>query len=363
MQSAQKWGEPVWRVDFDCPRGPLPTRTDAAIAGAGLTGLSAAYHLRRARPDWTVTVFEAGAVGAGASGRTGGIVLDDTAAGPVPEFARCLDFAAEVVAREKIDCAWNTPRCWEIVHDRSLGKTPLDWKDQGRALRVYRTLRGGTVDPGPLVAGLARAALAAGAAIHERCPVASLDFSRPPRLHLAGATIEAEWIVLATNGYFTQVSEIEEQGVALLTLALATEPLQESALEAAGLRARLPFYTGGLPYLWGRLTGENRLVAGAGLVAAAVAGDVTSTSIHQASDAPRIFRELERRIAGLHPALARVRFTHRWAGPIVITDDWRPVLRRHSRSPRVLVAGGYSGHGVAQSIRMGALIAGRISRG
>ena len=361
MQSAQKWGEPVWRVDFDCPRGPLPARTDAAIVGAGLTGLSAAYHLRRARPDWTVTVFEAEAVGAGASGRTGGIVLDDTAAGPVPEFARCLDFAAELLAREKIDCAWDTPGCWEVAHDSSLGKTPLAWKDQRRALRVSRTLPGGTVEPDRLVAGLARAALAAGAAIHERCPVASLDFGPPPRLHLAGATIEAEWIVLATNGYFTQVSEIEEQGVALLTLALATEPLEESALEAAGLGARIPFYTADLPYLWGRLTGENRLVAGAGLVAAAAGGDVTGTSIHQASDALRMFRELERRIAGLHPALARVRFRHRWAGPIVITDDWLPVLREHSCSPRVLVAGGYSGHGVVQSIRMGALIADRLT--
>jgi glycine/D-amino acid oxidase-like deaminating enzyme len=332
---------------------------DAAIIGAGYTGLSAAYHLRRAQPDWTVAVFEAGAVGAGASRRTGGILLDDTAAGPLPQFARCLDFAAELVAREKIDCAWNTPGCWEIVHNRSLGKTPLDWKDQGRALRVSRTVPGGTVDPGWLVAGLARAALAAGAAIHERCPVASLDFGRPPRLHLAGATIEADWIVLATNAYFTQVSEIEEQGVALLTLALATAPLQEGALEAAGLGARIPFYTADLPYLWGRLTAENRLVAGAGLVAAP--GGVTNTSILEASEAPRMFQELERRIAGLHPALAPVRFTHRWAGPIVITDDWRPVLRRHSRSPRVLVAGGYSGHGVAQSIRMGALIADSIT--
>jgi glycine/D-amino acid oxidase-like deaminating enzyme len=361
MQSAQKWGEPLWRVDFDCPRGPLPARADAAIVGAGLTGLSAAYHLRRARPDWTVAVFEAQTVGAGASGRTGGIVLDDTAAGPVPEFARCLDFAAELVAREKIDCAWNTPGCWEIAHDLSLGKAPLDWNDQGAPLRVSRTLRGGTAEPGRLVAGLARAALAAGAVIHERCPVASLDFGPPPRLQLAGATIAAEWIVLATNGYFTQVSEIEEQGVALLALALATEPLEESALKAAGLAARIPFYTGDLPYLWGRLTSDNRLVAGAGLVAAA-AGGVTRTSIHEASDAPKLFQELEGRIAGLHPALARVRFTHRWAGPIVITDDWRPVLRRHSRSPRVLVAGGYSGHGVAQSIRMGALVCDRITR-
>jgi len=38
------------------------------------------------------------------------------------------------------------------------------------------------------------------------------------------------------------------------------------------------------------------------------------------------------------------------------------LLRRHSRSTRVLVAGGYSGHGVAQSIRMGTLLCDRSTR-
>lgn len=358
MRAAHKWGQPPWRVTVDCPEAALPVKTEVAVVGAGLTGLSAAYHLRRAHPDWAVTVLEAETIGAGASGRTGGIILDDTAAGPVAEFAHCLDFASEVVKRERIECGWHTPGCWEISHRKSIRNSPLEWHDEGAPLRVSRVLSGGTVDPGRLVAGLARAAQAEGAIIHQHRPVASLDFGPPLRLHAGGDALAAEWVVLATNAYRFDLSEMNERGVGVLTLALATEPLEQSAIRELGLESRLPFYTQDLPYLWGRLTGQNALVLGCGLLGVE-SGDLASLSLESA-EAKHQFSELERRVHGLHPALARVSFSHRWAGPIVITEDWRPVLRQHSRSGRVLVAGGYSGHGLAQAIRMGALLADRI---
>ena len=54
------------------PPLPGPGSTDIAIVGAGLTGLCAAYALRRLAPDRSVTVLEAEHVGFGASGRNGG---------------------------------------------------------------------------------------------------------------------------------------------------------------------------------------------------------------------------------------------------------------------------------------------------
>jgi len=55
-----------------------------------------------------------------------------------------------------------------------------------------------------------------------------------------------------------------------------------------------------------------------------------------------------------------VRFEAAWAGPIAFTDDSIPLLGPHPQQPRVLIAGGYAGHGVALSVRTGELLASAI---
>jgi glycine/D-amino acid oxidase-like deaminating enzyme len=62
---------------------------------------------------------------------------------------------------------------------------------------------------------------------------------------------------------------------------------------------------------------------------------------------------LETRVRHLHPALASVRITHRWGGPILLTEKMRPVFRLHPRSKQVLILAGYNGHGVALSVYLG----------
>jgi glycine/D-amino acid oxidase-like deaminating enzyme len=63
--------------------------------------------------------------------------------------------------------------------------------------------------------------------------------------------------------------------------------------------------------------------------------------------------KLENRVRRLHPALLDVQITHRWGGPILITEDWRPVFELHPKSANAVVLGGYSGHGVALSVYLG----------
>jgi glycine/D-amino acid oxidase-like deaminating enzyme len=52
--------------------------------------------------------------------------------------------------------------------------------------------------------------------------------------------------------------------------------------------------------------------------------------------------------------LQNVKFTHRWGGPICISEDWNPIFRRHVKSEDAIVLGGFSGHGVALSVYLGA---------
>jgi glycine/D-amino acid oxidase-like deaminating enzyme len=70
--------------------------------------------------------------------------------------------------------------------------------------------------------------------------------------------------------------------------------------------------------------------------------------------AVELFSRLENRIHHLHPAFANVSITHRWGGPICITHDWKPVFRRHAKSDKAIVLAGFSGHGVLQSVYLGA---------
>jgi glycine/D-amino acid oxidase-like deaminating enzyme len=50
----------------------------------GFTGLAAAAWLRLLAPEKSVAVLEAGRIGSGASGRTGGMILSRTAADDLP---------------------------------------------------------------------------------------------------------------------------------------------------------------------------------------------------------------------------------------------------------------------------------------
>ena len=55
--------------------------------------MAAAAWLRRLDPKLSVAVFEAGRIGHGASGRTGGMVLGETAAGDKPGLGVEIDEA------------------------------------------------------------------------------------------------------------------------------------------------------------------------------------------------------------------------------------------------------------------------------
>jgi len=123
-----------------------------------------------------------------------------------------------------------------------------------------------------------------------------------------------------------------------------------------------------LPYLWGRLLESNVAIFGAGLVppyvgapsrfpldarsAKHVARDLRRYDVRKGQSAARL-RWLENRVRHLHPALASVRISHRWGGPILFTEKMLPIFRRHPRGKHVMILAGYNGHGVALSVYLG----------
>jgi len=386
------WGKTPWTIDFRAKRGSLPDHADVVIVGGGFTGLTAAAMVKRMAPQKTVVLLEAAKVGNGASGRTGGMVLAETAAGDLPGLGKVLKAYRQILRRLGVKADLALPGVWELARgSRSMdGKpvhamrnSPIEWNDVG-TVRAVAKVPGGSVNPGKAVSGLAEAAAKAGVQIVEHVAVESIEFREPLRLRLhrlnrqkaERQTVSAEQVLLATNAGSLDLGDSlfagREPAEPKLTFALATTRITKQRLAAIGMKSKRPFYTVDFPYLWGRMLPDGRLIFGSGLMPGfgeslrmesrkkkaakfnprKLWKGLEKIDVRKGEAAQRL-ASLEQRVRGLHAALTKVRVTHRWGGPILLTDGFRPVFRKHPKSDRVIVAGGYSGHGVALSVYLG----------
>jgi glycine/D-amino acid oxidase-like deaminating enzyme len=350
------WGAPPWHIDFAIQTKPVPPSVDFAVVGGGFTGLAAAAWLRRLAPEKSVAVFEADRIGAGASGRTGGMALAESAAGDLPGLGNVLSGLERILAELEIDCDLSLPGAFEIGRGKALKTSPIQWNDSG-TLRVVKKVPGGTLDPGKLVAGLARVADERGATIIESHLVTQIEWQERPLGHAVvqagGSRCSAGKVLFATNALALELTSLAGRAEPKLTLAVLTEPVDGKRLEAIGLAGGNPFYTVDLPYLWGRCLRDGRVIFGAGLVDADDSLDLTRIDI-TTGGAKNLFESIERRIHNLHPELREIKITHRWGGPILFRENWRPVFMPHPQSKNGIVLGAYAGHGVALSVYLGA---------
>jgi gamma-glutamylputrescine oxidase len=382
-RSAPNWGIPPWTILFRPKRESLSSHVDFAVVGAGFSGLAAAAYLARLAPKKSVIVLESGSLGAGASGHTGGMALAETAAGPLPGLGNVLKNYKKILLDLRISADLKLPGVWEIARGnrsmdgkalRPLARSPISWSDSGH-LRPVREVPGGTVNPGRILSGLARAAQNAGASIFEQTEVVRLESGTPIKLRVLykgkKSTITAERVLLATNAaslaLCPELLPPNESPEAKLTFALATAPLTKKQIATLGLSSGRPFYTVDLPYLWGRLLPVNknsaRVIFGSGLVpgwgellphrkSKNLWLGLENFHVRRGEPADRL-RSLESRVRNLHPTLKDVRITHRWAGPILLTESARPIFRHHPKSHNVIILAGFNGHGVALSVYLG----------
>lgn len=355
-----RWGRPPWEIDFTPAKQSLPREADFAIVGAGFTGLAAAASLRLRAPDKSVVVLEAGRIGAGASSRTGGMALAESAAGDLPGLGDVLAGLRQILAElsrasgvpiaERAELA--LPGAWEIARRDGRKDSPIEWHDSG-TLRVTGEVPGGTLNPGKMVENLARAAERLGAIIVEKARVDRIVWGPSGgEMRFAGGKLRAKKILLATNALSLDIAHMTRGMHPKLTLAAMTAPISEARLAELGLSQRKPFYTVDFPYLWGRVCPGNSIVWGAGLVDAPEGGTLEDIDV-SADESAKMFASLERRIRHLKPGCEDLSFTHLWGGPILSRENWKPVFSHHPESRDGIVIGAFAGHGVALSSYLG----------
>jgi glycine/D-amino acid oxidase-like deaminating enzyme len=351
MGMKRNWGNRPWTVSFRAARRDLPDTVDFVVVGGGFTGLAGAAWLKKLAPGKSVALLEAEKIGAGSSGYTGGVALAESAVGDLSGLGDVLAGYQRITRELHVDADLELPGCYELRRAGPLLHSPIRWKDSGD-LCAAKEVPGGTINPGKAVSGLASAAEQAGVLLFEETPVEDARFSADVELRTPVGVLRAKKVLFATNAFALELTGLQGKAQPAFTTAIMTEPLDDGVLQEIGLGERKPFYTVDLPYLWGRLLG-HAVIFGCGLIFFDDWRRLNSLDI-ESGEAPELFARLEQRVRRLHPALNAVQFTHRWGGPICFAEDWKPIFQRHPRCENAIVLGAYSGHGVAQSVYLGA---------
>ena len=367
-------------VPAEAPRPPLAGEAscDVAVVGGGIAGCSAALHL--AERGLRVVLLEAERVGFGASGRSGAqlifgyacgqekierLVGHEAATAMWQVTAEGLELVRERVARHRIDCDLS----WGQLHValKSRQRDDLEQECEELASRYgYRSgrmldrgevearlatkryvaglldTRSGHCHPLKYVRGLARAAEAAGAVIHEDSRVTRLGRGPVVTLATTRGQLRAKQVVLAGNAYLGGlVPELQRKIMPGGPHLVAPEPPGE-APATAPLPANLSAADVNFVLDYFRLSADRRLLFG---------GRVSYSGL----DPLGTERATRARMLKVFPQLADARVDYAWGGYVDITMNRAPHFGRLDGNLYFLQ--GFSGHGMALTGIAGKLVA------
>lgn len=349
-------------------------RADVAIVGAGILGCATA--LRLAQRGVRVVVLEAREPGFGASGRNNGQVIptitrpnpDDIVAAfgetVGPRLVRLIGRAAaetfDLIREHRIACdavqnGWVQP-----AHRESrmalAGSRVRQWAKHGMDVRLlprdemagllgsdryhggWIAPTGGHINPLGYSRGLARAAIAAGAAIHARSPAVSLAPQGSAwRIATPRGAVIAPRVLLATAAYTDGLwPGLERSFVSATSWQAATAPLP-AALRAAILPTDVTMSDTQADLRFCHYDRDGRLVSGGALV-------FTSNAV------PRLRTIVADRLRHIFPALRDepgLRVEQVWNGQMAMTPDHLPHF--HELAKGVYASLGCNGRGVAMN--------------
>jgi glycine/D-amino acid oxidase-like deaminating enzyme len=354
---------------------PLPESADVVVIGGGYTGINAAREL--ARRGVAVSLLEAQTLGFGASTRNGGIVHagykwgprelirrygDDTGRALYQETLDGYETVKRLISDEAIDCDFREIGHLELAyapsHVRELQHAQASLASMGTETTLvprehlrseigsdayYGALvvpGSGLLHPGRYFVGLAGAAAAAGADLHENVRAREIRRRADGRFEVLTprGTISAGDVFVATNGYTDGVvPSLRRRIIPIGSYIIASEPLPEDLARELSPNGRSFFDTKNFLYYW-HVSADRRMVFGGRASFMPTSIDQTAAILHKG-------------LLEVHPQLAGYRIDYAWGGNVGFTFDRMPHVGRTGDG--VAYAMGCCGTGVALMTHLG----------
>lgn len=359
----------------------LPGRVEVAVIGGGFTGLTAARALLMA--GRSVAVFDAGRIGAGASGTNAGFVVPNFAKADPATVRRLLGEARatallrlvgaganavfETIADEGIACdarqsGWLNP-AYGAAAAGMLQRRAQDWAALGRPVRflpaaevraqtglsVYSgallDAEGGTIHPLDYLRGLAQAVQRRGGAVLEQALVEGADAVPGGgwRLRIRGMGEVLAGRVLQCTNAFTQgvAGRMGRTVVPLKVYQIATAPVPAAVARRVAAEGRPVGDTRQNLFTY-RLDRDGRLISG-GMAAVPFGAEA------------RLGRAVAARLAAELDIAPPVATEIVWSGTAAMTPDFLP--RLYQLGEGWFGGIGCNGRGIAMTAQLGRMLA------
>jgi glycine/D-amino acid oxidase-like deaminating enzyme/nitrite reductase/ring-hydroxylating ferredoxin subunit len=344
-------------------------KTDVAVLGGGIAGLTTALLLKR--DGARVVVLERRRIGSGVSGCTTAKVTalqqtvyrqlrrrhgNDAAAAYADASVTGVELVAELASEEDIQCDLERRPAFTYAAEEDermvvqsehkaaseagltvslVEEVDLPYPTHG-AVRLDNQLQ---LHPVRYVQGLARAVDGDGSAVFERSAALKVDAQRPCRIRTDGGTVTAEQVVVATHhplldrGLF--FARLEPARSYCIAARIPGAPPQGMSISAGATTRSVRSY-------------GDALVLG---------GEGHTTGAREAT--PERYRQLEI-FAREHWRASGV--THRWSAQDAVSWDLLPVIGRyHPGSSRLFVASGFHKWGLTSATFGASIIADLIA--
>lgn len=355
---------------------PVPNRpalqgeinADICIIGAGYTGLSTGLFL--AERGLKVVVLEAAKVGFGATGRNGGQIVNS--------FSRDIDaierqvghdaakvfgqmaFEGNRIIRERIatyniQCdlknggvfaAFTPKQMRHLEHQRKLwarhGHNTVVMLDKKQMSNIVGSdvYVGGSIDHSGghfhslnLALGEAAAIESLGGTIYEQSPVIRIERGAKPVVVTEQGRVNARIVVVAGNAYLGNlVPELSAKSMPCGSQVVTTAPLPADLAKSLipndycieDCNYLLDYY---------RLTGDNRLLYGGGV-------------IYGARDPKNVEAIIRPKMLKTFPQLQNVKIDYAWTGNFLLTLSRLPQVGTLGEHNNIFYSQGCSGHGI-----------------